>query len=392
MAHTFSEALFAFVVVASFMATVYVSVAFVGIHRFQRRPKRREADFAPAVTILKPVCGIDFELDKNLRSFCEQDYPRFQVVFVLSSPNDPAIRIIERIITDLPDRDIALVVDPRLHGANPKVSNLINAYAAAKHDILIVADSDIRVEPSYLATVTKSFDDPTVGVVTCLYRGVSARNFLSDLACLQINEWFLPGVLVSGLLSGDRYCFGSTMAIRREILMRAGGFESLADVLADDNMIGRFALDQGYKVELSPYIVDNIVEEKNFRGLFGHELRWARTIFLLNPVGHFFSLLMNTISVAAICFVVVELTIDLESFEFIAIIPALFLRLLFHYFVTKSLGLARSAPYWMIPIRDMMSFAVWVASFLGRDVHWRGGLFQAKRDGSMAKVEALETK
>ena len=393
MAHTFSEALFALAAIASLAAIAYVSLAFVAIHRFRRRrSERRPNDFAPPVTVFKPVCGVDFELDKNLRSFCTQDYPCFQVIFVVRSPDDPALPIVERIIADFPDRDIALVVDPRLRGTNPKVSNLINAFPAAKHDILLVADSDIRVDSSYLATVAKSFADPAVGVVTCPYRGVSAGNLLSDLACLQINEWFLPGVLVSGLLAGNRYCFGSTMAIRREILARAGGFESLADVLADDNMTGQYALVQGYKVDLSPYVVDNIVEEKTYRGLVGHELRWARTIFLLNPVGHFFSLLMNTISVAAICLVLTGLATGIEPFELIPVALAIFLRLMLHYVVSRFLGLKHPAPYWMIPVRDVMSFAVWFASFLGREVHWRGGLFETKRDGSMSKVEALETK
>ena len=393
MVQTFSEALFTLAVMASFIASIYVSFVFVGIYRFRRRRlKRVPAGFVPAVTILKPVCGIDFELYENLRSFCEQEYPRYQVIFVVRSPGDPAVHVIERIIADFPGRDITLVVDPEVHGANLKVSNLINAFSAAKHDILIVADSDMRVGARYLATVTRPFRDPKVGVVTCLYQGVSAGNFLSDLACLQINEWFLPSVLVSGLLQGDRYCFGSTMAIRREILARAGGFESLADVLADDHMIGRYALDQGYRVELSPYVVDNVLEERSFRALLARELRWARTILSLNPVGHCFSFLINTISVAVISLAINDLTLDIDPIEVAVIGLALILRMVLHHVVSGSLGVARRAPYWMIPLRDMLSFAVWAASFLSREVHWRGGRFNTRPDGSMVKVEALETK
>jgi len=392
MIETVLEGLFALSTITGLAAASYVVFTFVGIRRFRRRwLNQPSAGFTPPVTMLKPVCGLDFELYENLRSFCEQDYPFYQVVFAVRSPDDPAVAVIERIIAELPGRDIALVVDPRVHGANLKVSNLVNAFSAAKHDILIISDSDMRVRADYLATISKPFRDATVGVVTCLYRGVSAGDYLSDLACLQINEWFLPSVLVSGLLQGDRYCFGATMAVRRDILARAGGLESLVNVLADDHMLGQVAIAQGYKVELSSYVVDNVVKERSFRALFAHELRWARTIRVLNPAGHSFSFLINTISVALISIAVSDLTFDIASIEYALIALAVILRLVLHDVVSRALEVPRPAPYWMIPLRDLMSFAVWVASFLSRDVRWRGERLHAKRDGTIIQAETLET-
>jgi ceramide glucosyltransferase len=391
MVETLFDALFALSVATSFIASIYACSTYIGIRRFrERRLNRQAAGFTPAVTILKPVCGLDFELYDNLRSFCEQDYPHYQVVFAARSPDDPAVPIIERIIAEFPDRDITLVVDPRVHGANLKVSNLINAFSAAKYDLLTIADSDMRVCPTYLANVTEPFRDPEVGVVTCLYRGVSAGNFLSDLSALQINEWFLPSVLVSGMLQGDRYTFGATIAVRREILAQAGGLESFANVLADDHVIGKVALDQGYRVALSPYVVDNPLKETSLRTLFSHELRWARTISILNPVGHFFSFMINTISVAIICLVINDLTLDVDPIELVVIGLAVVLRLALHGIISKALDVPHPAPYWMVPLRDMMSFVVWAASLFGRDVRWRGTRLRAKPDGTIIQVKTLE--
>ena len=392
MVQSLFEALFALSAIASFIASIYVLFTYVGIRRFRRRwLNQTTPDFSPPVTLLKPLCGLDFELYENLRSFCEQDYPCFQVIFAIRSDDDPAVDVVERIIAEFPDRDISMVVDPSVHGANLKISNLINAYSAAKHDLLIISDSDMRVGPNYLTKVSQPFRDAQMGVVTCLYRGVSAGNFLSNMASLQINEWFLPSVLASGLLQGDRYCFGATMAVRRDVLTRAGGLEALANVLADDHMIGKFALDQGYKLELSSYVVDNPVNERSFRALFAHELRWARTIWILNPAGHFFSFLINTISVAAVSMAVNDLTLDIDAIEVAVIAIAVILRLAMHAVVSKALDVPRPAPYWMVPLRDVMSFVVWASSFMNRNVHWRGATLQTKADGTIAQAETLET-
>jgi ceramide glucosyltransferase len=392
MLQAISEILFGLALALSFAACAYVLVALIEVRRFRRRQAGgRPSAALPPITVLKPVHGRDRQLYENLRSFCDQDYPEYQVIFGVLSADDAAIPVINRIIAELPERDITLIVDPAVQGANRKVANLINTFRAAKHDILAVADSDMRVGPDYLAVIAQDFLDPGVGAVTCLYRGVSGSGLPSRLACLHINEWFLPSVLVSGRLQDIRFCFGATMAIRRAILQKAGGFPSLASVLADDYMIGKYAHDQGYHVRLSSYVVDNVVDEPSIGALFRHELRWARTIRMLSPAGYRFLFLTNTISVAIIFLAISALTRDIESIELAVVGLAVALRLWLHHVVTAALEVPSPAPLWMIPLRDVMSFVVWIASFLGRGVQWRGERFSLQRDGRIIAVRKHET-
>ena len=392
MLHAVLIVLSGLAIALSLAASAYVLAAFIGIRGFRRlREGRRPPAGFPPMTVLKPVCGFDFELYQNLRSFCVQDYPEYQVIIGVLAADDPAVPVINKIIAELAGRDIALVVDPTVHGTNLKVANLINMFPAVKHDIVVVADSDMRVGPDYLATIAQDFLDPGVGAVTCLYRGVSRNGLLSQLACLHINEWFLPSVLVSGLLQEIRFCFGATMAIRRAILEKAGGFRSLASVLADDYMTGKFAHDQGYGVRLSPYVVDNIVHEPSFAALFNHELRWARTIRSLSPGGYRFLFLVNTISVATIAFAINALTLGIGPVGLAVIALALALRLGLHQVVSADLQVPSPAPFWMIPLRDAMSFVVWVASFLGREVQWRHEQLLLRPDGRIVAIKGEET-
>lgn len=392
MLRTTSEILFNIALALSLAASAYVVAALIGLRRFatHRKGRRRTAGH-PSVTVLKPVCGLDFELYENLRSFCDQDYPDYQVIFAVLASDDPAIPVIQRIISEFPARDITLTVDPAVHGANRKVSNLINSFRSAKHEILVVADSDMRVGRDYLAAITQDFLDPTVGATTCLYRGVPGNGLLSKFACLHVNEWFLPSVLVSALLQDIRFCFGATMAVRRTILERAGGFHALASVLADDYMIGKFAHDQGFKVKLSPYVVDNIIRETSLRELFGHELRWARTIRLLSPAGYGFLFLTNTFSVAAVSLVICGMTLGVDAIVVASIGLAVALRFRLHHAISTVLDLSTPAPLWMVPLRDLLSFVVWGASFLGRDIQWRGERFSLQSDGRIIAVKSQET-
>lgn len=375
----------------SLAAAGYILAAIVGVRRFRTKAATRPATSSarPPATIIKPVCGREADHYENLRSFCDQDYPVYQVVFVARSGEDPSIPVIERIIAELPQHDISLVVDPAVHGANRKVSNLINAFPAVKHEVLVISDADMRVGRGYLAAVMASFADPRVGAATCLYRGAPKDGIASELAALSINEWFLPSVLVSGMLDEISFCFGSTMAIRRDILVKAGGFGALADVLADDYMIGQYAQKMGYRVALCSYVVDNVVHEPSLPNLMRHELRWARTIRALRPDGYRFSFLMNTISVAIIAAAINHLTLGILSLTVALIGIAFGLRIALHQMMVRTLNAPRS-PLWMIPLRDILSFVVWLTAYFGRGVRWRGAKL-AIRPGSVITVESLES-
>ena len=359
---------------------VYVLFAMWRVGTFGRHSDYHKASELP-VTVLIPIHGLDIGLYQNLRSICCQDYPEYQLLFGVQDTDDPAIDIIRRIIREFPDRDIALVVEERIAGANLKVSNLRNMYSYAKHSILVILDSDMRVTPKYLSTVVAPFQDRGVGGVTCLYKGTPAGGLPSILGSMFINESFLPSVLVAVSLQKIAFCFGATMAVRRDILESIGGFERLGSYLADDYMLGMLITQQGYRVHLSSYVVENVLIEQSFKSLFLRELRWARTIRTVQPVGYAFSFIMYSIPLAIVAGLLDELTVDTDIFELGYVAFAVLLRVALHFIARRVLKVSQGPSPWLVPIRDMLSFLVWATALLGRDVVWRGHAFSVNSAG-----------
>lgn len=364
------------------LPSLYLILATWRVAHFGLRKKVVAHDQLP-VTVLKPVCGLEPGLYENLRSFCLQEYPEYQVIFGIRDRTDPAIPIIERIIDELPNHDLDFVIDSQTIGPNLKISNLHNIYRVAKHDILVIADSDIRVDQDYISTIVQEFGDRRVGLVTCLYTGTPQGGLTSRLAAMFINEWFLPSVLAVATNRGVRFCFGATMVVRREVLEKIGAFKALSSYLADDFVLGKLVRQAGYTVKLSSYVVENIVSEKNFKELFMHELRWARTVRSVEPIGHIFSFVMYGIPLAILAAVYNDLTIDSDSLEIFGIILVLLLRLGLRYSVYKSVGNLRKSPFWLLPIRDFLCFAVWGISFFSREIRWKENRFYVNRMGHM---------
>jgi ceramide glucosyltransferase len=371
----------------SLASSLYVALAAVHVIRFSRTRRERSGNL-PAVTILKPLCGVDVELYENLRSFCVQDYPVYQVIFGLRDAADPAAEIVRRLVQDLPEREIALVIDDRLAGPNLKVSNLANMDRASKYNLLVIADSDMRVQPDYLRSLVAPFQDPQVGAVTCLYRGTPVKGLASVLGAMAINEWFLPSVLFAVALEHIRYCFGATMAVRRAALQAIGGFGALSRYLADDHMLGRLIDEQGYKVRLSSYVVENIVLEETLGALLRHELRWARTIRSAKPIGYAFSFITYAIPMGLLAASVALLAKQTPAAVILPPFLALSARIGLH--VAARSGLATtgrrrsqecSERWWLVPIRDLLSFLVWATSFLGHKVSWKNQNFTIGRGG-----------
>lgn len=341
------------------------------------------ASFCPPVTVLKPLCGSDPHLYENLRSFCTQVYPKYQVVFGTRDPTDPAIQVVNQLIREFPDRDLGLVVRERLIGTNFKVSNLANCYERAKYDVLVFADSDMRVRPDYLGAIVAPLEDAQVGMVTCLYTGVPTAGVWSMLGAMFINEWFFPSAVVASRLHGLRYGFGATMACRRETLEAIGGFESLADYLADDYRLGWLVARRGYRVVLSPYVVSNVVVEREFKTFFFHELRWARTFRTAAPVGYPLSVVTYGVPLTFLLL----LASRFSGTAAIAFLSQLVLRLTTHAVLRRVLHLPRQwSAAWLVPVRDALTFALWAISFLGRRVRWNGDDFAVLADGRLRPV------
>lgn len=356
---------------------VYLLGAGLAVMRFARRGLPSAAE-QPAVSILKPLHGAEPGLYENLRSFAEQDYPMRQIVLGVNDPQDGALATARRLVREYPEGEVAVVVDGKICGSNGKVANLENMLPAARHDVLVLADSDMRVERRYLAAVTAPLGDPGVGLVTCLYQGVPTGGIWSELGAMQINFGFLPGALAGAALGVGRGCFGATIALRRQTLERIGGFARIRDELADDHRLGDAVREAGLAVALSRYVVEAQVTEPSLAALWRHELRWARTVRAVAPAAYAGSIVTHPLAVAAL---VATLTgFDLTACAVVGITYVLRWR---EARVTAgALGLRAARP-WLLPVRDVLSFAVFVASFFARTVFWRDRHFRVAPSGHM---------
>jgi ceramide glucosyltransferase len=365
----------AIVLLPAWAYLVGVAVAAV---RFARQPLPSAAE-RPPVSVMKPLHGAEPGLYENLLSFTQQDYPVVQLVLGVGNANDGALPAARTLIRDLPESDIALVIDARGRGSNQKVANLENMLAAARHDILVLADSDMRVDQRYLAAVTAPLRDPGTGAVTCLYQGVTTGGKWAELGAMHINFGFLPSVLAADALGVNQGCFGATIALRRETLSRIGGFIAVRDELADDQRIGEVVRAQGLAVVLSRYLVEARVSEPSLAALWLHELRWARTIRTIAPAGYAGSVLTHAVAIAAVGVAVTGFSLTACVFLVISVM----LRWVSARVIADALGFP-ATKLWLLPLRDALSFAVFVASFFGRRVFWRDQLFQVAPSGRMS--------
>lgn len=354
--------------------------------RFAAQPVLPPASLPP-VTVLKPLHGDEPLLEVALASLCAQEYEApFQIVFGVQDAADPAVAVVQRLQARFPERDITLVVDRTLHGENRKVGNLINMLPSAKHDVLAIADSDLHVRPDYLQRLVAAIDAPGVGLVTVLYTGLPAPGsgradgrppLPARLGATQITHGFLPGALLARAM-GRQDCLGATMCLRRETLMRIGGLPALVDHLADDNVLGRLVARLGLRVVLADTVVATTVPEASFAALWRHELRWARTIRALEPVGFAASILQYPIGWALLAVALA----GAAPWSIGVLAVSWLLRALAATGIDRALaprraGLAFRVPLWLFPFRDLLSVGVMLASYAGRRVDWRGHRLQA---------------
>nr|MEA2796982.1 ceramide glucosyltransferase [Phenylobacterium sp.] len=366
----------------SLAGAAYQLIAAWQIRALLVQPRAGRQATAPAVTILKPLHGAEPGLDAALQSFLAQDYPgAVQIVFGVQDPADPAQLVVGSLRRAHPERDVALVVDPSPHGANRKISNLINMMGRAKHDIVVLADSDIVVRPDYLRQVVVALETPGVGVVTCPYRGVAANGFWSRLAAMGLTYQFLPSVAVGVGLGMAHPCMGSTIAMRREVLTRIGGFEAFADLLADDYAIGAAVRATGMRSLVAPVLVAHNCTERSLSELARHELRWARTIRGVDPAGFFGSGVTHAVPLALL-----GIFLSGASFISLAVLAiALICRLWLMREVDRIADAGRRG-WWLTPLRDVLSFAIFLGSFFVRAVDWRGTQFRVDAHGALRRI------
>ena len=329
----------------------------------------------PPATILKPLCGAEPALYEHLRSFCEQHYPSWQVVFGVRDPHDPALEVVHRLRSEFPQLDLQIAINSAQHGISSKVSNLVNMMPLARHDYIVIADSDIRVGPDYLERVIAPLLDERVGIVTCLYRGCPRPGFWSLLASIFINEWFVPSVRVLALSGSRAFAFGATIALRRATLARVGGFAVIADQLPDDYRLGELTRRVGLRTVLSEVEVETCVDEADLGELVRHQLRWLRTIRTVQPVGYALAGITFALPLAMIGSLLAGGSAATLAMVAVTVIARLMINSAPRnsHSLPGQLGLAA--------LGDLLGFVLFCWSFAGRRVHWRDARYLIARDG-----------
>jgi len=356
----------------------YALVAAVAVRRFGVGSVPTASVF-PDITILKPLRGAEPHLYDNLVSFCNQNYPGpVQVLFGVQEPTDPAIAVVKRLVAERPDRDLELVINSNACGPNPKVANLIGMQHRIRHDLVILADSDISVEPDYLARLVAALNEPGVGLVTCLYRGESQTGAWSRLDSMAIDYHFLPDVLVGLALGLARPCFGSTIALRRQTLVAMGGFEAFLDRLADDNAMGEAVRATGMQVAIPHFVVVHSLPIGSAGELWRHELRWARTVRAVSPLGYAGLGLTHPLPFALLG----AWLSGVGALGAIIIAAAIACRLVLQVQVDHTLRV-RLNRWWLGPACDLLSFMVYVAGYFVSVVSWRGIRYKVGANGTL---------
>jgi ceramide glucosyltransferase len=369
-------------VVAATGGAAYALAAVVILRRFAAKTAPTASVF-PAVTIIKPLHGAEPGLYENLASFCDQDYPGpVQLLFGVQDPSDTAVAIVERVVGDRPRCDIQLEVTPFVGGSNPKVATLVGFQQHIRHDVIVLSDSDIEVGSDYLAKVVAALDQPGVGLVTCLYRGEPRAGLWSRLAAMAIDYHFLPSVLVGLTLGLARPCFGSTIALRRETLAAIGGFKAFLTTLADDYAMGEAVRAAGLRVAIPPFVVTHGCSERSAKELLEHELRWARTVRSVSPLGYAGSIITHPLPLALLG----AALMGFPMFSVIIIGVSIVCRLILQLQVDHSLRISWSR-WWLGPVRDVLAFAIHVASFFIGAVSWRGHRYEVRADGTLIPIE-----
>jgi len=334
----------------------------------------------PPISILKPLCGDEPGLLANLESLCHQDYPGLQLICGVADPEDPAGAVVRALQSRWPQADITLVIDPRRHGCNLKVGNLLNMIEQVKHPVVAIADSDVFAYPGYLDDLAAGLADPQTGLVTSLYIGRPQRGLWSRLGALAINHGFLPSALVARALGRRDGCFGATMALRHDVLTRIGGLSPLANVLADDWALGAAVRRAGLAIAVAARPVDLSVEEADLSSLLAHEIRWGRTIAAVDRPAYMASVITQPVALSGLALLLGGLTYIWLPLLAVAV------RLAVVRAEERVLRLEK-CPFWLLLLREVLNFFVFVAACGGRSVWWRGNRFRVRRDGTLEVLE-----
>lgn len=354
---------------------VYCVLTGLAAKRYLAQPLPDQSNQEP-ISILKPLSGLDDGLEQNLRTFFTQDYPDFEILFAMRTPADPAHALVERLRADYPQVPTQLILTGEPPWPNAKSWSLHLMQQRARHSLLVMSDSDIRVDSQMLKTLAREFADPKLAVTTCPYRAVPGASFWSKLEAIGMNTEFLGGVLVARMLNGMDFALGPTIAARRDAIDAVGGWTYLQEFLAEDFVLGNEAAAKGLGVGLSSYVIEHRIGAQSLRKNFAHRLRWCRSTRRSRPAGYVGQLFTNPLPIALALWAVLPATW-----------PALLLTVLLraqagHATAETVLHDPLCRRQWcLVPLQDLLSFAVWAAGFFGNTIDWRGETYRLEKDG-----------
>jgi ceramide glucosyltransferase len=366
----------------------YVTAVLAGL-RFFRKRESGTSSFTPPVSLLKPVRGVDFGSYENFASFCRQNYPDYEMLFAVNDDSDAAVPLIQRLAAEFPDRSIRLISGAERRGSNRKVSNQIALAREARYDILVLTDGDVRVGPEYLRRVVAPFAEQRVGAVTSFYRGIAEKNLGAELEAVGAASDFFAGVLVAEWMEGMKFALGASIVVTRRRLKEIGGFEAIVNMHSDDYELGHRIAKAGGQVLLSHEPVWTMYPAQTVRGFWNHQVRWARTVRLCRPVAYLGVILTLGLPWAAAA----ALFAPSKSIAAAYLLGYLILRLAMAWTVgVWGVGdEVLSKKLWLVPLRDAIYFAVYLASFASNRITWGDQQFTMEQGRMVPKGEAQTT-
>jgi len=367
----------AILLVATGPFVYYLAATFAAWRFFRRERARALPVFTPPVSIIKPVHGVDFSSYENFSSFCKQNYPQYEILFAVNDELDPAVAVIRGIMQHFPDRPIRLISGAPKLGTNQKVNNLALLAREARHDVLVMSDSDVRVGPEYLHEVVAPLADPQTGAVTSLYRGVAQRNLWAELEAIGAAGDFCPGVLLASSTEGVRFALGASIATTKPWLDKIGGFASFANMLADDYELGNRIAKAGGSIQLSREVVSTMYPAQSLRVFWQHQVRWAKTIRLCRPASYVALLFTQGLPWTLLASVLAPS----RTIAGVYLGAYLILRVL----MAATVGIwgvqdeTLRRKLWLVPVWDAIHFIVWIASFASNRVVWGTTQYTAEK-------------
>jgi ceramide glucosyltransferase len=371
-------------------STGFLILVLYAVLRMVSRPRPAANSFTPRVTMLKTVFGLEPRLEENLESFFAQDYPAFEIIFGARNNEDPAIRIVERLQAKYPMVPVKIVFSGEPQYPNAKVFSLEKMIAVATTDYYVISDSDVHVAPNYLREIVSPFADKQMGVVTCLYRGVPTGGLWSRLEALGMSVEMTAGVVVANLLEGMKFALGPTMVVRRQALEQMGGIGILADYCSDDFLIGNLIAEAGWKVVIPNHVIDHVVLNRNFKSSVLHQVRWMKSTRFSRPKGHFGTGVTFSTPFGLVGFVAaLALGHHILAAEILAwtLLNRMMLSIGTGWFVVRDPNALKHC--WLFPLRDLMGFLFWAASYRNSEIVWRGERYRLSMGGKMTRISPL---